>query len=386
MNTVEACEAILSGEVRAFIGLGGNFIHAIPDRNPMEKAWRKLRLTVQIATKLNRSHLIHGEISYLLPCLGRIEIDNQASGPQSVSVEDSTSCVHGSLGMAVPASPDLLSEAKIVAEIAKATLPPNGKVDWDGWVADYTKVRDAIAETYPADFHDFNARMFQPGGFHRKIAARHRQWKTKNGKANFKVPRALTEDPDMPERGHDVLRLMTLRSNDQFNTTIYGYNDRFRGINGTRAVVLMNRLDIERLGLAEGDTVKLVTDCDDLHREVSGLRVTTYDIPPGCVGGYYPECNPLIPLWHHAEGSKVPAAKSIPVRIVKTVAEKDFGAVQKLQARPGDLASQAGHDLRAVTAEGVKLSGRVVKRHPMVAVGIALAAGCLVGALTGKRR
>ncbi len=280
VNTVEACEGILKGEIRAFIGLGGNFVRAIPEREAMEDAWRRLRLTVQIATKFNRSHVIHGKISYLLPCLGRIEIDNQASGTQSVSVEDSTSCVHGSLGMRTPASPHLLSEPAIVAGIAKATLTPNPNIDWDAWVADYALVRDAIAATYPEAFHDFNARMWQPGGFHRPLPARHRQWKTKTGKANFITPAGIATDIDRPDE--NTLQLITLRSNDQFNTTIYGYNDRFRGIHGTRMVVLMNRDDMVRLGVEEGDSVRLVTDAgDDKYRAVSCLRVTPYNIPQG---------------------------------------------------------------------------------------------------------
>jgi molybdopterin-dependent oxidoreductase alpha subunit len=316
VNTVEACEAILRGDIKAFVMLGGNFVRAIPDHGQMYPAWRKLRMTVQILTKLNRSALVHGEISYILPCLGRTEIDVQATGPQAVSMEDSTGCMHGSRGQARPASPHLLSEPKIVAEIAKATLPPNPRVPWDDWVADYGKVRDAIAATYPDIFHDFNARLWQPGGFHRPLGARHRQWKTKTGKANFVVPDSLATDIDTPPEQRDILQLITLRSNGQFNTTVYNLHDRFRGIYGSRMVVLMHRNDIDRLGLQEGDMVSMICAADDgIHREVSGFRVTPYDIPEGCCAGYYPECNPLIPLWHHEEKSKVPAAKSTPVRI-----------------------------------------------------------------------
>ena len=176
----------------------------MPDRDLIEPAWQRLRLTVQIATKLNRSHLIHGEIAYILPCLGRTEIDQQANGRQAVSVEDSTSCIHGSRGFQRPASQDLRSEAAIVAGLAKATLTPNPRIDWDAWVADYSRVRDAIEHTYPEDFKDFNQRMWQPGGFHRPIAARERKWKTPNGRANLIVPKSLHEDQDMPEEGHDV--------------------------------------------------------------------------------------------------------------------------------------------------------------------------------------
>ncbi|HZH52959.1 MAG TPA: FdhF/YdeP family oxidoreductase [Microvirga sp.] len=319
LNTVDTCEAIIKGEVKAFLGLGGNFVRAVPETDLMEHAWARLRLTVQIATKLNRSHLVHGEVSYLLPCLGRIEIDEQETGPQAVSIEDSTACIHGSNGIARPASPDLLSEPRIVAELAKATLPPKQEVPWDAWVADYSRIRDAIERTYPEDFRDFNGRMWQAGGFPRPNKARERQWSTETGRANFIVPRSLEEDLGIAERNHDVLRLITVRSNDQFNTTVYGYHDRFRGIKGTRRVILMNRNDIVRLGLEEGEMVTLRTAVDDnVVREVSGMRVTPYDIPEGCCASYYPECNPLIPLWHHAERSKVPAAKSIPIRIERT--------------------------------------------------------------------
>jgi len=318
LNTVEACEAIIAGKIKAFLMLGGNFVRAIPERAEMEAAWSTLRLTVNIATKLNRSHLVHGEISYILPCLGRSEIDLQATGPQAVSIEDSTACVHGSRGVRPAASPYLLSEPAIVAGIAKATLKPNPNIDWDGWVADYALIRREIGAILP-DFADMETRMWQPGGFHRHIAARHRTWNTKSKRAEFVDPTSLNEDPDVTAEARDVLTMMTMRSNDQFNTTVYGYNDRFRGIKGTRMVVLMHKDDIIRLGFTEGDQVSLTTVADDgIDRMMSGFRVTPYDIPPGCIGTYYPETNALIPLWHHAKGSKVPAAKSIPVRVARS--------------------------------------------------------------------
>ena len=317
LNTVETCRGVLDGSVRAFVGLGGNFVRAVPETGLIEPAWRRLELTVQIATKLNRSHLVHGKVSYLLPCRGRIEIDRQASGPQAVTVEDSTGCMHGSRGVTEPASPELLSEQAIVAGIAKALLDPNPHIDWDRWVGDYGVVRDEIAAIYPAIFHDFNARMWTPGGFRRPLPAAERQWKTPNGSANFKTPRGFDEDPDVHAEDPEVLRLMTLRSDDQFNTTVYTLDDRFRGVFGTRRVLLMNPADIERLGLRVGDLVTAASVADDgVRREVAALRVTTYDIPKGCAAGYYPECNPLIPLWHHAEGSFVPAAKAVPIRLI----------------------------------------------------------------------
>ena len=318
LNTVEACEGIIADKVTAFIGLGGNFLRAVPETGLMEAAWRKVRLTVQIATKLNRSQVVHGEIAFILPCLGRTEIDRQRSGEQAVSIEDSTGFMHGSRGYIEPASDNLRSEPAIVAAIAKALLAPNPRVDWDEWVGDYAQVRQAIERTYPDIFRAFNSRMWQPGGFHRPIPARQRVWKTANGKANFVAPAGLEEDPDMPVCGPDVLRLITVRSNDQFNTTVYGYNDRFRGIHGTRMVLLMHTDDIQRLGFQDGAAVKVATvSADNIVREVSGLRLVAYNIPPGCAAGYYPECNALVPLWHHALGSKVPAAKSIPIRVLR---------------------------------------------------------------------
>jgi molybdopterin-dependent oxidoreductase alpha subunit len=316
-NTVEACGAILEGKVKAFVGLGGNFVRVAPDTKVLEAGWRKLRLTVQIATKLNRSHIIHGERQFLLPCLGRIERDRQESGDQAVTIEDATGCIYASVGRNTPASEHLLSEPKIVAELAKATLPRNPEIDWDAWVADYSRIRDAIAQTYLEIFHDFNERMWTPGGFHRPLAARHRVWNTKTGKANFIVPRALLEEVEATSE-ENVLHLFTLRSNDQFNSTIYSYDDRYRGVYGTRKVLLMNVNDIARLSLEDGEMVTISTQArDQIRREVRSMRVTQYDVPEGCCAGYYPECNPLIPWWHHAEGSKTPAAKSIPVTLEK---------------------------------------------------------------------
>jgi molybdopterin-dependent oxidoreductase alpha subunit len=317
LNTVETCEGILDGSVRAFIGLGGNFLRAVPDTGRMEQAWSSQRLTVQIATKLNRSHLINGAVAYLLPCIGRFEMDRQAGGPQAVSIEDSTARFHGSRGTADPISPDLRSEPWIIAGIAKATLPPNPRIDWDRWVGDYAEVRRAIEATYPTVFHDLEGRMFDPGGLTKPVPARNRKWETENGKANFVVPGGLEADPDIPAREGDILDLMTLRSNDQFNTTIYGYHDRFRGVTGTRDILFMNTADIARLGLRDGGQAMVETVADDgVTRRLGGLRVTAYDIPQGNCAGYYPEMNVLIPLWHHDAQAKTPAAKSIAVRIV----------------------------------------------------------------------
>ncbi|MDG2528103.1 FdhF/YdeP family oxidoreductase [Caulobacter endophyticus] len=315
-NTVEVCEAVLKGQAQGFIGLGGNFLRAVPDSPRIEAAWRRQRLTVQIATKLNRSHLACGQVAYLLPCLSRIERDEQASGPQTVSVEDSSSCIHASFGDKDPVGPNLRSEPAIVAGIAKATLPSNPKLDWDAWLGDYALVRDAIEATYPDWFRGFNQRFHQPGGFHRPNKARLRNFsEATGGKANFLKPTSLsaTGFEDAP----DVFRLMTLRSNDQFNTTVYGYEDRFRGVSDGRDVLFVNRDDMRSLGLIEGQRAGLATVSEDgIERTMSGLRVTAYDLPRGCLGAYYPECNVLVPVGHHAQGSMTPASKSVPVRIV----------------------------------------------------------------------
>ncbi|WP_225773900.1 FdhF/YdeP family oxidoreductase [Pseudomonas sp. Marseille-Q5115] len=326
--TVDACEGMLDGRVKGFIGLGGNFVRAVPDTSRMEPAWQRLELNVQVATKLNRSHLLPGASQWLLPCLGRIEIDRQDGLEQQWATEDSTGCIHGWRGQSEPASEDLLSEPAIIAGIAQATLPPNPKLDWAAWRRDYRKVREAIAAVYPETFHDLEVRMAEPGGFHRPLPAAQRQWKTESGKAQFTTMPTLdtNDDVNAGEGRRDVLQLMTLRSNDQFNTTIYGYDDRFRGVKGTRKVLLMNTNDITRLGFAPGAWVKVTTAVEtDVPRTVGPLQVLAYDIPAGCCGGYYPECNPLVPLWHYAEKSKVPAAKSIPVTLMR--ASMEPGAV-----------------------------------------------------------
>ena len=315
MNTVEACEGILARKVQAFIGLGGNFVRAVPETVLMEAAWREIPLTVQVSTKLNRNHVIHGKQAYILPCLGRIEVDRQAGGPQDVTIEDSTSCMHGSRGAAEPVADTLLSEPAIVAGIAKATLDPNPRVDWDAWVGNYAKVRDAIEATFPDIFTDFNARMWTPGGFRKPVGAAHRVFETESKRAEFTVPEELPGDPDM-DAGPPALRLFTIRSDGQFNTTIYHEDDRFRGVFGSRMVLFMSRADMARLQLEQGDTVALRTPADDgVLRRVEGLAVVPYDVPEGCIAGYYPELNPLIPLWHHAKESKVPAAKAIDVLV-----------------------------------------------------------------------
>ncbi|ETX28980.1 FdhF/YdeP family oxidoreductase [Roseivivax isoporae] len=316
LNAVHACEALLEGRMKALVTLGGNLVRALPDRTRMEAAWPRLRLTVNIATKPNRSHLVPGQVAYLLPCLGRTDRDVQETGAQAVSMEDSLSNIYGSIGPAKPPGDNVRSEVAIVAGIAKATLPRNPNLRWDDWTADYGRIRDLIAEMFPDDFADFNARMFQPGGFYRGNSARDRVWKTESGRAEFTTPTTLTALGETPD-GQDVMTLITLRSNDQFNTTIYGFSDRLRGLEGDRDILLINRDEMSRLGLDEGQPVSLVCAIDDGHeRRVDDLKVTPYDIPAGCVGGYYPELNPLVPLGYHERNSQTPAYRGTPVRVV----------------------------------------------------------------------
>ncbi|ESQ79376.1 FdhF/YdeP family oxidoreductase [Asticcacaulis sp. YBE204] len=318
MNITAATQALFDSKVKAFICLGGNLLRAVPDQTRMEVAWPAQDLTVMISTKLNRSHLYPGKTAFILPCLGRAEIDAQATGPQTVSIEDSFSHIHGSIGKRKPPSEHVKSELAIIAGIARATLPGQLSVEWERWTGDYSLVRDLIEQTYPEDFRDYNARLYTPGGFYRGNPAHERIWKTEAKKAVFTVPDVLSANgfEDKPGR----YRLVTLRSNDQFNTTIYGYSDRFRGIEGTRDIVFMNPQDIEAAGYKAGDVLRLVTDIEDGHRrELSGLVLTPYDIPAGTIAAYYPECNVLMPVTHHDRLSKTPASKSIPVRIERPV-------------------------------------------------------------------
>lgn len=316
MNAVHACEGIIEGKIKAMVSLGGNLLRALPDRERMEALWPKLDVTVHIATKPNRSHLFPGKVSYILPCLGRTDKDIQNGVPQAISMEDTFSHIYGSIGQAEPPSDQLMSETAIVARMAKATLPANPHLRWDDWTANYDLIRDLISQTFPDDFANFNDRLHEPGGFYRGNPARDRQWKTESGKAEFTAPTtlsALGQEPD----GDKVMTLVTLRSNDQFNTTIYGFSDRLRGLKGTRMVVLINRDEMERLGLEEGQSVTLRCAVEDgNYRAVSGLKVTGYDLPAGCVAGYYPELNPLVPLGYHEKNSQTPAYKGTPVEIV----------------------------------------------------------------------
>jgi molybdopterin-dependent oxidoreductase alpha subunit len=309
-DVVGAISAMERGDCRVFFAMGGNFAAATPDTARTARALRRCELTVHVATKLNRSHLVHGRQALILPCLGRTEIDLQDSGAQGVTVEDSMSMVHLSAGMNPPASPQLLSEPAIVARLAEATLPAT-KTPWRWLVCDYDRIRDKIAEVVDG-FDDFNARVHVPGGFYLGNSAAERRWHVAGDRARFErhaIPRMR-----LPAEG-DVLRLATIRSHDQYNTTIYGLDDRYRGVSGERRVCFIGAADLARLGLSAGQWVDLVSAWHDGERVAARFLLVEYDLPAGCVAAYYPETNPLVPLDSHADRARTPTSKSIPVRL-----------------------------------------------------------------------
>jgi molybdopterin-dependent oxidoreductase alpha subunit len=310
-TVVDAVQAMIDGRAKVFIGMGGNFVAAVPDSPIAEAAMRRLRLTVGITTKLNRGHVVHGERALILPCLARSDIDVQKTGRQSITVEDSMSMVHASRGLVKPPRGALKSEVAIVCGIARATIPDSG-IDWSAFEDDYNLVRDRIAAVFPDLFRDFNQRIRQPGGFHLTNPPRDRVWKTPNGRANFIVSAGVDEDPPINDAA--MLRLATLRSHDQYNTTIYSLDDRYRGVFGGRMVVFMNESDMLERGIAAETLVEIESLADDRQkRVVRGFKARPYNIPKGSIGAYYPETNPLLPLAYHDAKSKTPAAKSIPV-------------------------------------------------------------------------
>ncbi|WP_371370102.1 FdhF/YdeP family oxidoreductase [Pseudomonas sp. QL9] len=316
-NTVEAINAMLEGRSKVFIGLGGNFAQATPDSPRTHRALESCALTVHISTKLNRSHLTCGTDALILPCLGRTDIDRQASGPQAVTVEDSFSMIHASYGQLEPLSKQMRSEPAIVAGIAKATLGDR-PVDWDALIADYARIRELIADTIPG-FADFNRRVANPGGFHLGNSAGERRWTTATGKANFAasvlpadlLPEQVRNTGEKPD-----LILQTLRSHDQYNTTVYGLDDRYRGVRGQREVVFANEADIRRLGFEPGQKIDMVSLWSDgVERRVSNFTLLAFDVPEGQAAAYYPETNPLVPLESHGEGSFTPTSKFVAVRL-----------------------------------------------------------------------
>ena len=311
-DVVAAIKAMHAGEAHVFFGMGGNFHSATPDTAFTAEALRRCRITAHVATKLNRSHLVTGRQGLILPCLGRTEHDKQAAGLQFVTVEDSMSAVHSSRGGLAPASETILSEPAIVARLARAVLGPSSKVDWEFLVADYDRIRDRIAEVIPG-FEDFNRRIREPGGFVLPNAAAERRFDTSTGKARFTVqpiPKIVLSPGQ--------LLMTTIRSHDQYNTTIYGLDDRYRGVYHERRVVFMNRLDIAELGLIDRQVVDLIGEFRGERRVASRFIVVPYDIPRRCVATYFPEANVLVPVDDFADLSRTPASKSVVVRIVPT--------------------------------------------------------------------
>ncbi|MDO9320030.1 MAG: molybdopterin dinucleotide binding domain-containing protein, partial [Pseudomonas sp.] len=316
-NTVDAINAMLEGRSKVFIGLGGNFAQATPDSPRTHQALQQCALTVQISTKLNRSHLTCGRDALILPCLGRTDIDRQAGGPQAVTVEDSFSMVHASHGQLEPISKLMRSEPAIIAGIAQATLGTH-PVDWSALIADYDRIRELIADTLPG-FSDFNQRLKQPGGFYLGNAAAERRWQTANGRANLignPLPISLLHAKVQQSGAQPDLILQTLRSHDQYNTTIYGLDDRYRGVKGQREVVLVNAEDIRRLGFVAGQKVDIFSLWDDGHeRRVNNFTLLAFDTPQGQAAAYYPETNPLVPLDSVGVGSHTPTSKFVAIRL-----------------------------------------------------------------------
>ena len=321
-DAVAAMQAIADGRSRVLICLGGNLAVALPDPAQCFAAMRKLDLAVHIGTKLNRSNLLVGRDAIIFPCLGRTEQDIQATGPQAVTVEDSMSMVHASQGKLPPASKNLRSECAIIAGMAAATLPAS-RVDWAGLAGDYNRIRDAIEQVFP-DFHGYNQRIQVPGGFRLPLPPTELVWKTPSGRAEFIVFKGLEED--LGRTSPEILRLTTIRSHDQYNTTIYGMDDRYRGVFGRRDVVFMNQADLAAQGLAHGDTVTVETafESGEIAR-LDGFIVIAHDIAQGSVAAYYPEANGLVPLSHHDPQSGTPSYKSVPVRIFAS-SQKAFAA------------------------------------------------------------
>ncbi len=308
-DTVKAIQAMHDRQVKVFFALGGNFLSATPDTEFTAAALRRCRLTAHVSTKLNRSHLVTGDRALILPCLGRTEIDVQASGPQFVTTENSMGVVQMSRGSLEPASAELLSEPQIVARLARATLEHRTTVNWEELAGDYEKLRDAIEHVVPG-FDDYNRRAREAGGFYLPNAARNRVFNTKSGKAHFTVHALARHDLEPGQ-----FLMMTIRSHDQFNTSVYTLNDRYRGISDNRQVVFLDEDDISAAGLQAGQVVDLVSHFEGEERIARGFTIVPYDIPRGCAATYFPEANVLVPVRSVAEKSNTPASKSVVISI-----------------------------------------------------------------------
>ncbi|HZB46494.1 MAG TPA: FdhF/YdeP family oxidoreductase [Pyrinomonadaceae bacterium] len=318
LDTVGTIQAMHEGRVKVFFALGGNFLSATPDTEYTAEALRRCRLTAHVSTKLNRAHLVTGERALILPCLGRTELDVQAAGAQFASVENSMGVVHASRGTLEPASRNLLSEPAIVARLARATLGTRGGVEWERLTEDYDRIRDLVARVIPG-FEDYNRRVRRPGGFYLPNKAREGVFKTANGKANFTV-HALPRHELAPGQ----FLMMTMRSHDQFNTTIYGLDDRYRGIYNERRVVFLNPEDVQEAGLSAGAVVDITSHFEGERRTVRRFIVVPYSIPRRCAATYFPEANPLVPVRSVADKSNTPASKSVVVSLSPSTAPLKF--------------------------------------------------------------
>ena len=317
-SAVESIEAIIDGRSKALVCLGGNLAVAMSDPEATYPGMRKLDLAVHVATKLNRSHLLTAKTSIVLPVLGRTDQDMQATGLQSVTVEDSMSMVHASRGFLKPPSDQLKSEPAIIAMMARATLGDRYGIDWEGLASDYDRIRDKIEIVFP-DFFDFNKRVRTPGGFRLYVPAAFREWHTDTEKANFLVAGGLEEDVRLKDP--DVLVLTTLRSHGQYNTTVYNMDDRYRGVFGRRDVIFMSEMDLKTRGLTDGDKIDItgVNVGQSTPQTVAAFTAVRYDIPVGTIAGYYPEMNKVIALTDLDVTSGTPAYKGVPVKVRRSV-------------------------------------------------------------------
>ncbi|HYX29023.1 MAG TPA: FdhF/YdeP family oxidoreductase [Pyrinomonadaceae bacterium] len=318
LDTVHSIKAMHEEKARVFFALGGNFLSATPDTEYTAEALRRCRLTVQVSTKLNRAHLITGKQALILPCLGRTEVDCQATGSQFITTENSMAVVEAWQGKLSPASEQLLSEPAIVAGLAKAVSTTNlslSNIDWDALIGDYDRIRDAIEQVVPG-FENYNERVREPGGFYLPNPIHDRKFNTRDGRAHFTVHPL----PRIDLKPHEFL-MMTMRSHDQFNTTIYGLDDRYRGIRNGRRVVFLNPDDIRASGLGAGARVDLISRYDGEERVAHNFTIVPYSIPRRCAATYFPEANVLVPVNYFADKSHTPASKSVVISIRPAASE-----------------------------------------------------------------